>query len=62
MSQPYEVTIESSATLYRVTVYADDLINAAFAVGRQVTNYPAMYPRPRGDDTWTVTDVINLED
>jgi hypothetical protein len=53
----YEVTIKSMTAAYQVPVYASDELNAAFAAGRQVTNYPARYPRPIGDDTWTVTDI-----
>jgi hypothetical protein len=62
MNKTYKIRIKSAAVDYDVTVYADDVINAVFQAGRQVTNYPAWYPRCRGDDTWKVTDVISIED
>jgi hypothetical protein len=61
MSKTYEVRIKSATVDYGVTVYADDILNAVFQAGRQVTNYPAWYPRPRGDDTWKVINITTVE-
>jgi hypothetical protein len=61
MSRPYEVTIKSNAAVYQVPVYAEDSINAAFAAGQQVTNYPAWYPRAKASPNFTVVDVVNIE-
>lgn len=59
--KPYKVTIESATVDYGVIVYAVSPRNAAFAAGREVTNYPALYPRPRGEE-WTVTEVVRIKD
>lgn len=44
----YRIWVASGEIIYIVHVVADDDFNAAFKAGRQVTKFPARYPRPIG--------------